>query len=69
MKKFKKGDKVKIIGNGADSQNKIGEIGIVTETHRSDCRVSVKGRKTECDWSYFVDLELVKANVDALEIF
>ena len=58
---FKVGDKVKIIGNKNKSVNMVGDIGNIVEKFTDDIwRVSVEGRKQECNWTKGCDMELVK---------
>lgn len=56
--KFKVGDKVKIITNKCHSNNKIGEIGTITEISHPQCRVVTSNNITTGNWSYLSDLEL-----------
>ena len=58
---FKVGDKVKIIGNKNKSVNMVGDIGNIVEKFTDDIwRVSVEGRKQNCNWTKECDMELVK---------
>jgi hypothetical protein len=55
---FKIGDTVKLTENRAGSCNKVGDVGVIIEIYRDQCRVQVPGRGTVCNWSYKDNLEL-----------
>ena len=64
MSKFKVGDMVKIIGNQNNSENKVGDIGIITEGNPNLlARVRVAGREDECNWTHPKDMELFTGDV------
>lgn len=58
---FKKGDKVKLIQNTYRSNNKIGDVGIITEIYNDSYRVEVEGKHDTCNFSKAKDLELLAA--------
>jgi hypothetical protein len=65
--KFEIGNKVKVIGNTSGSNNKVDDIGIITETDMIDndpdrlCyRVTVEGRFNLANWHYTHELEIIK---------
>lgn len=57
-KKFKDGQKVRIIKNSSFSINKVGDIGTVYESGEGYCRVLVEGGKDYANTSTYSDLEL-----------
>jgi len=65
--KYKVGDKVKIVANEAGSNNKIGDVGVITKVDydaaaiEEEYYVEVKGGKDYALWQYETDLELVEA--------
>lgn len=58
--KFKIGDHVRIIHNTANSNNKIGDIGILTSMMTKGGCVEVPNGSTYANHQYFTDLELVQ---------
>lgn len=64
MQKFKIGDKVRITGNTNYSCNMVGDVGVITEKHKSpfdNCwRVSVESRTQYKNWTKECDMELVE---------
>ena len=62
MKKFKNGDKVKIINKPCCNINNVGDIGVITEITDGNylsCRVYVEGNKKYSNWHDASDLELL----------
>ena len=60
MTEFKVGDKVKIVENKSASDNKVGEIGVITYVSEASCFVEVAKDRLGC-YHVFSDLELVSA--------
>jgi len=63
---FKKGDKVRVISSNNNSQNCIGEIGIIREIEQVgrnqnniQFRVQVSGRSNIANWHDTTEVELV----------
>ena len=68
---FKLGDTVQIIGNESHSSNKVGDIGVITETRDLDARVQVVNGPDSGNWSNLKDLKLktvMKTVVNNVEI-
>ena len=61
FKDLKVGDKVLITGNETGSENKIGEIGVISEIDEKikNFRVNVKGRKPFANWTIHIDVKLI----------
>lgn len=62
MSKFKVGDRVRIVGNKAGSDNKIGDVGVVSKIGVTDCRVQVDGGPSTSNWSLYDDLVPIPTN-------
>lgn len=64
--KFKVGDEVRLISNTINSDNDIGDVGIITVIG-SVCpyyRVKVPGRYSEANWSHEDDIEFAGSVLD-----
>lgn len=59
-KDFNVWDKVKIIGNTNKSLNKINDIGIIIMLDEEDCKVKVRGRNLERNWTLYNEIEHYK---------
>lgn len=64
---FKKGDKVRVISSNNNSQNCVGEIGIIREIEQIgrdknniQFRVQVSGRSNIANWHDLTEVELVE---------
>lgn len=65
MSKFKVGDKVRIVGDTSNSNNDVGDVGVVSEIEDGPkgvwFRVYVDGTDDGGNWSYSRDIELVSS--------